>query len=97
LASNDVSFLKLREGNYSVRIDINSDNRQDSSIRFNLRKFQNFIIKEDIVDMITGELEKENGKITNYVILNDVTKPANWLASLWVIDLISETDYKEYV
>jgi len=94
---NIISFVKIQEHSYSVKIQPSAGSFGDSSIRFNLRKFQNFIIKEDVLDLTTGELQKENGKTTKFVILNDVVKPDFLLASLWVTDFISDPDYKEYV
>lgn len=92
---NRTIFSRTGERAYLVRISIEDDNKDE--ITFDLRKFQNLIIKDDVVDLITGEMRRMGGRTNKFIIVNDVTKPKLWLDSLWILDFICEKEYKEYV
>jgi hypothetical protein len=89
-----ISFERISEGSYSVNV---TSDESDSKIRFNLRKFQNFILREDVLDLITGEMIREDGRVAKFAVLNDVTSPDYVLDCLWIVDLISEKEYLKYV
>lgn len=93
-----VNLTKLSDNSYTVKFKDNSGNNKDSSSTYALTKVKNFIIQDNMLELLTGEAQKNNGKLFKYVVLNDPSKPDYYLTSIKLLDgaFLSDEDYNKY-
>lgn len=101
---DQIILNKMRHNSYSFQFKRYFDKRlisgeKDSTATFYLRKTQNFIIQDNILELLTGEGQMEKGKKFKFLIVNDPAKPPYYLTTIGLLDaaFLSEKDYSSYV